>query len=84
MKEDWDQYKDNSIDFLLNAFMDAVCKIPLPNKVVVRFAISGCLRFACAAAPMLGLTIQDLLQELEVEWHSESWNFGTMISDKLN
>lgn len=77
MQDQWTQFKNPTIDFLLNKLVSELIEIPLPAEIGVRFAISACLRFACAAATKLGLTWDEILNEFELEWHSKQWDFGS-------
>jgi len=64
-------YKETCINFLLNAFMDAVVVLPdLPTNNV-RHGISACLKFASRAAIKLGIPPSELTRELQEEW---MWN----------
>jgi hypothetical protein len=82
--EDWKQHKNVIIDHLLSNYMQTLMEIPVPAKVGVKFAISGCLRFACAAAQKIGVDLKELMDELELEWHAKQWSFGTNSGDSLN
>jgi len=65
--------KKDTINFLLNKYMDLVVSLPYDPYVSIKYAISACIRFAIRASMSLNMSENEFNKIFEDEW---KWNMN--------